>query len=100
MRPYDEWALAERTRLRLRYVASALRAGELRLAGGSPTDAAAAAERAIAADPTSEPAYRLLARVHLARSDGSGARQVVERCRRALAGLGLEPDAATLAVLD
>jgi DNA-binding SARP family transcriptional activator len=74
--------------------------GELRLAGGSPADAAAAAERAIAADPTSEPAYRLLARVHLARSDGSGARQVVERCRRALAGLGLEPDAATLAVLD
>jgi LuxR family maltose regulon positive regulatory protein len=98
--PYDGWALAERTRLRLRYVAGALRAGELRLAGGSPADAAAAVERTIAADPTSEPAYLLLARAHLARSDGSGARQVVERCRRALAGLGLEPDAATLAVLD
>ena len=54
------WAQAASVRLRQRYVAAAVRAGELLLAVGDPTGARDAAERAIAAEPSAEPAYFLL----------------------------------------
>jgi DNA-binding SARP family transcriptional activator len=98
--PYDDWVVPERARLQARYVAGALRAGELLLAAGSPAEAAAAAERAISADPTAEGAYRLVARSHLARTDAAGARRVLDRCCTALSALGLEPDAETRALLS
>ncbi len=63
--PYALFAETERARLRGRYVAAALRLGELMLAAPSVTEAIRAAQSAINADPTSEPTYRLLARAHL-----------------------------------
>jgi DNA-binding SARP family transcriptional activator len=50
---------------------------------------------AITAEPTCEPAYRLLARACLAAGDGSSARAALARCRAALSDLGVQPDAAT-----
>jgi DNA-binding SARP family transcriptional activator len=98
--PYSDWAEPERARLRARYTAAAIRAGELMLAGGSPGESRAAARRAIEADPTAEPAYQLLARAHLAEDDRAGARHAVDACIAALAELDVEPDASTLALVS
>jgi DNA-binding SARP family transcriptional activator len=98
--PYALWAEPHRSRLRARYVAAAIRSGELWLAARAPDDARHAAESSITADPTSEPAYRLLARSHLASGDPSGAREALRRCRNALAELDAEPDPTTAALLE
>ena len=97
--PYALWAEAERTRLRTRYVAAAIRAGELLLAASAVLEGREAAERAIIADRGAEPAYRLLARAHLANHDRSNARAALESCRGALADLAVEPDAETTTLL-
>jgi LuxR family maltose regulon positive regulatory protein len=95
----SDWALLEQSRCRARYTAAALRFGELVLAKGDPAEAGRAAERAIAADATCEPAYRLLARAHLAADEPAGARRALEACRRALAELDVRPDGATKELL-
>jgi DNA-binding SARP family transcriptional activator len=97
--PYAAWAEPERARLRRRYTAAAVRAGELQLASGARPDALSAARRAIDADPTAEPAYQLLARTHLAENDLAAARQAVEACVRALAELNVRPQPATVALV-
>lgn len=97
--PFAPWAQPYRTNLRARYVAAALRAGELLLSSGATADSRDAATRAIAAEPTSEPAYRLLVRTHLAEDDLAGARHALDDLRRALAELDLEPDAGTVALV-
>ena len=63
--PYDDWASPQRRRLQTRYCAGAIRAGELLLAAGAATDAIAAGEQAITADPTAEAAYALVTRSQL-----------------------------------
>lgn len=97
--PYADWAEPERTRLRTRYTAAAVRAGELLLAAGAPADARRAAERAITVDTIAENAYQLLARTHLAEENIGGARQAVDACRAALATLDLAPSGATVALV-
>jgi DNA-binding SARP family transcriptional activator len=99
--PYGEvveasWVVAERARLAGRYLEAAIRAGELLFASGDLDGARDAARRAIAAEPSQERAYRVLARVHLAADDIPGAARVVDECRTALAALGLAPARATL----
>ena len=96
--PYADWAERERQRLRSRFTAAAVRAGELSLAAGAPADARAAAEQAINADPSNELAYQLLARTHLADDDPAGARRAVDACTIALADLGVTPSPATVAL--
>ncbi len=97
--PYAAWAQPPRNRLRVRYTAAALRAGELLLAAGERADAVAAARLAITAEPSAEPAYRLLAKAHIADGDRAAARRALDDCRLALAELGLEPEAATTTLL-
>ena len=97
--PYAVWAEPERARLRLRYTTAAIRAGELQLASGAGGDARSAAQRAIDADPTLEPAYQLLARSHLAEDNVAGARRAVDACVTALAQLDVRPEPATLALV-
>jgi DNA-binding SARP family transcriptional activator len=97
--PYADWADSEGARLRARYTAAAVRAGELLLAAGMPAEARAAAQHAIEADRTAESAYQLLARSHLAENDLVGARHAVDDCRTALAELDLRPGIATIALL-
>ena len=95
----SSWLHPERTRLRTRYTAAALRAGELLLAAGAVSEARGAAHCAIAAESGAEPAYRLLARTHLAEGDLVGARRVLDDCRAALADLGFEPNSTTASLL-
>jgi len=94
------WAIPVVNRLRGRYVPAAVRAGELLLARGEPSEARFAAHRAIEAELWDEPAYRLLIRTHLADGNRAGATRALEACRAALAELDAEPELATLALLD
>lgn len=73
-----------------------LRLGELMLAARSPGEAIRAAGRSVSADPTSEAAYRLLARAHLAYDEASSARRALEHCRQMLEELGARMDRATV----
>ncbi|HUF99573.1 MAG TPA: bacterial transcriptional activator domain-containing protein, partial [Ilumatobacter sp.] len=92
---YSAWADPVRTAIRSRYVAAALRAGELWLGAGSFAESGRAAERALVADRYCEPAYRLLIRSHRAAGNPSAAREAFARCRADLAELGAEMDPAT-----
>ena len=94
-----DWVRDQQTRLRSRYVSAALRAGELLLASDRHNDAALAADRASAADPTSERAYQVLARAHLAAGDTQQARHAMNACNRSLVDLGVRPSATTLALV-
>jgi DNA-binding SARP family transcriptional activator len=96
--PYALWAEPIRFRLRAAYVTAAIRAADLLLALGASAEAGRAARRALTADPGSEPAFRVLARSHVALGDASGARTVLARCQDVLGDLGLEPDYETKAL--
>ena len=96
---HASWAQAMQARQQTRYLAAAVRAGELFLAGGDADEARGAATRAIAADPFAEPAYSLLMRSLVACGDVVAARHVVEMYRTALADLDLQPTPATVALL-
>jgi DNA-binding SARP family transcriptional activator len=93
---YDDWAGPERDRLRARFLAASVRAGELLLATGAGERALALATRAIEAEPWSEPGHRLVIAAHLARGDRAAARRALTRCHAALDDLGVEPDEATV----
>jgi DNA-binding SARP family transcriptional activator len=95
---FQEWAVPEHDRLRLRLAAAAVRAGELLTAAGRATEALDLAERALDMEPWSEPAYRAAAAAHLAAGDRAGARRVLERCRSMLDELGARPEPATEAL--
>ncbi len=89
---YEEWALPHRDRLAARFVAAAVRAGELTLAGGDPDEALRLAGRAVEAEPWSEGAHRLSVAAHLARGDRAAARRAMQTCLRQLDDLGRPPD--------
>jgi LuxR family maltose regulon positive regulatory protein len=93
--PYAEWADAARDEMEARFVAAAVRAGEL-LARSDPARALELAGRALDVDRYSERAYRVLAAAHHAGGDGLEARRALARCREALRELGAEPGPETL----
>lgn len=97
--PFSSWAEMERTRLRTRFGAAAVRAAELMLAARLPDEARAAAERALDADPTAEGAYRLLAKAHLAVGEPGAARRALDRCRTILATYDIQLDVSTISLL-
>ncbi len=88
---YEEWALPHRDRLVARFVAGAVRAGELTLAAGEPGEALQLASRALEAEPWSEPAHRLAVAAHVARGDRAAARRAMDTCVRQLDELGVPP---------
>jgi DNA-binding SARP family transcriptional activator len=93
---YDDWAGPERDRLRARFLAGSVRAGELQLAAGDIDRALLLATRAIQAEPWSENAHRLAIAAHLARGDRASARRALDRCHGALGELGVEADELTV----
>lgn len=93
--PYAEWATVERERLRVRYVTSAVRAGELLLATGDHDDALALGHAALRVDRWAESAYRLLMATHVQRGEFDAARSMLGQCQRMLAELGAPPDQKT-----
>lgn len=91
----EEWALATREQLRETFIDSAQRLAILLGASGGSDEAAAAIERAIAADPLREDLYGALMRAHLAAGRRSHALAVYDRCARVLrAELGSTPGTA------
>jgi LuxR family transcriptional regulator, maltose regulon positive regulatory protein len=88
---YEEWALPHRDRLVARFVAGAVRAGELTLAAGEPDEALRLASRALEAEPWSEPAHRLAVAAHVERGDRAAARRAMDTCLRQLDELGVPP---------
>jgi DNA-binding SARP family transcriptional activator len=93
---YDDWATAERDRLRSRFLAASVRAGELLLGTGDVDRALVVGTRAVEVEPWSEAAHRLVMAAHLARGDRAGARRALDRCAAALDELGVEPEEATV----
>jgi ATP/maltotriose-dependent transcriptional regulator MalT/DNA-binding SARP family transcriptional activator len=96
---YEEWALPHRDRLSARFVAAAVRAGELTLAAGNPEEALRLGARALETEPWSEPAHRLMVASHLARGDRAAARRAMDTCLAQLADLGVAPTEDTEVVL-
>ncbi len=92
---YAPWAEPVRAVIRARFIAAALRAGELWLSAGDLDAARRAAERALAADRFCEPAHQLLIRSHLAAGNRSAALMATEACRVMLAELGIEMQVST-----
>lgn len=91
-----EWLILPREQYRIRFVHSAIRAGQLLLAQGEVDQAEAMAHRALTVDPWAEEAYGVLVGAALARHDRSGALTMFTHCVDALADLGVEPSQATL----
>lgn len=93
---YDDWAIPERDRLRARFLAASVRAGELLIAKGEADRALTIATRAVETEPWSEPAHRLSIAAHLARRDCASARRALGRCHAALDEMGAEPTRETV----
>ena len=79
-----------------RFVAAAVRAGELFTAANEPDRAEDLARRALTVDEWSEPAFGVLASAALVRGDRAGALRAIERGREMLRDLGVEPSEALL----
>jgi DNA-binding SARP family transcriptional activator len=86
----EDWALPEVEERRQRLVSLAVRAGELLVARGDHEPARQMGEIALRTDPWSERAYKVVLTAQLATSDHSAARRTLERCRTALAEIGLD----------
>ena len=93
--PEAEWIDLDRAHYRSRFVATAIRAGQLLVGHGENEQAEAIAQRALSADPWNEDAYGVLATAALARANRSAAREAITRCMAALVDLGAEPSEAT-----
>ncbi len=99
--PYAEWAIAERERLRERYLDALLDLAELHAAAGELDRAIAACRRALARDEYREPVYRALMRYQVLAGDVAAALNTYERCRAMLAEeFGAEPAPQTRALYE
>ncbi len=92
------WAEQDAERITSRFAVAAARAAALTLAGGDGAEAERLAGIVLELDPWSEQAYRVMATAQLERGDRSGARLTLDRCRKVLADLGVDPDPATVMV--
>ncbi|HZH23119.1 MAG TPA: BTAD domain-containing putative transcriptional regulator [Geodermatophilus sp.] len=91
-----DWLEWERDRLRGRFVAAAIRAGELSLARGDTAAARALGQRALRIDDWSEEAHQLLVAALLESGDPAGARRQLRRCLAVLEDLGAPPQPRTV----
>jgi ATP/maltotriose-dependent transcriptional regulator MalT/DNA-binding SARP family transcriptional activator len=92
--PHPDFSL-DREHYRSRFVAAAVRAGQLLLSRGDHDQAQVVARRALAVDQWSEDAYAVLVGAALARGNRSAARRLLDHCLAALADLGVAPSEAT-----
>jgi LuxR family transcriptional regulator, maltose regulon positive regulatory protein len=96
---YETWALPHRDRLSARFVAGAVRAGELTLASDNTDEALRLAAHALEVEPYSEPAHRLVVAAHAASGDVAAARRAIDTCLQQLDELGVTPTEDTRMVL-
>jgi LuxR family transcriptional regulator, maltose regulon positive regulatory protein len=93
-----DWLEWERDRLRGRFVAAAVRAGELLLARGDAGAARTLGERALRVDGWSEEAHQLLVSALLESGDEADARRQLRRCLQVLDDLGVPAQPRTVAL--
>ncbi len=96
--PYDDWSGVERDRLRSRFVAAAVRAGELLMAFGRFDEALRVSVRALEAEPWSEAAHRVIVAAHMEKGDRAGALRALDRCHAALDDIGGPVEDLTLMI--
>jgi DNA-binding SARP family transcriptional activator len=90
--PYDDWAIAERERLRELYLELVTRLGELAFPEARYGEAVQRASRVLAADPIRETAFRLLMRAHAREGNRAVALRAYRRYAETLQReLGEEP---------
>ncbi|MGH9212499.1 MAG: BTAD domain-containing putative transcriptional regulator [Acidimicrobiales bacterium] len=89
------WFVLARERYRARFVAGAVRAGQLLLGQARSEQAEEVALQALAVDPWSEEAYAVLVGAPLVRGDRSTAHRRLLKCFETLADLGVDPSEAT-----
>jgi DNA-binding SARP family transcriptional activator len=98
---YDDWLLAPREHLRLRYLEALERLATLLGKHGDHAQASGVAGRLIHNDPLNEEAYRLLMRLHAASGQLARALQTYHLCSATLEReLGVEPSPATRAAYE
>jgi DNA-binding SARP family transcriptional activator/Tfp pilus assembly protein PilF len=90
--PYEDWATADRERLREQYQDLLLRLGDAALQEGRCGEAIERAYRVLSGDPICEAAYRLLMRAHARQGNRALALRDLQRCSAVLQQeLGEEP---------
>lgn len=82
------WTTFDREHLHLDAIDAALRLAELCWEQGDFSRSMTACHRALEFDPTSEPAHRLLMKIHTARNDRAALLRQYKTCKNALAALG------------
>ncbi|HEX5617086.1 MAG TPA: AAA family ATPase [Solirubrobacteraceae bacterium] len=98
---YDDWVLAERSRLHDRFVDALTRLCAFLEERGEHAEAIRYGERLLRADPLREDTYRTLMRLHDARGDRAKALRTYHACTAALERtLGVEPAARTRAAYE
>jgi len=93
--PETDWFALDREHYRSRFVAAAVRAGQLLLSMGDVDRAQTMAHRALGVDPWAEAAYTVLVGAALTRHDRSAALRMLGRCLDALKDLGVDPSDST-----
>jgi DNA-binding SARP family transcriptional activator len=81
---YDDWASAERERLKARYFETAMLLAELRIEHNQLAEAIQLCESMLARDPCWEDAYQLLMRAQMRRGNRRQVRVTYERCVQSL----------------
>ena len=98
---YDDWLVARREQLRLRYLDALERLAMLLGERGDHAQASELAERLVRNDPLNEQAYRLLMRLHAESGQLARALQTYHLCSAMLEReLGVEPSPATRAAYE
>src|SRR5688500_7913946 len=98
---YDDWLVARREQLRLRYLEALERLAMLLVERGDHAQASEIAERLVQNDPLNEGAYRLRMRLHAESGQLARALQTYHLCSATLEReLGIEPSPATRAVYE
>lgn len=97
---FEDWLTTEREHWRRRSVEVLLRCADGLARAARAPDAAAVAARALAIEPTSEPAVRTAIRCLALAGERAGALDLAERFRQRLADIGAEPDEETRAMIQ
>ena len=97
---FEDWLAAERELWRRRSIEVLANYAESLARSGRARDASEAAARALAIDSRSEPAIRAALRHRALAGDRAGALELFDRCRAALAEVGVEPGEETVSLVE